>query len=94
MVRGGAKGRGREDGDVEGLDGADDGHLISNGEVGVDDTKATKGCHRSGHGNLNDGVHRGGEDQGNERNSGREVRGEGDGVVISSLTVHLPTFFF
>jgi hypothetical protein len=41
----GTEGRGREDGDAAGLDGADDERLVGSGEVGVDDTETTKGCH-------------------------------------------------
>jgi hypothetical protein len=77
MIKGGAKGRGEEDGDAEGLDGANDGRLVDSREVRVNDTEATKGCHRGGHGTLNDDVHRGGEDRGDERNP---VRGEGEVV--------------
>jgi hypothetical protein len=85
-VGGGAKGRGGEDGDAAGLDGANDGRLVDNGEVGVDNTEATKGCHSRSHGALNDGVHRGGEDRGDERNPAREAHGEGD-VVSREVNV-------
>jgi hypothetical protein len=54
-------------GGVEGRAG-EDGHLANNGEVGVDDTEATKGHHSGGHGALSDGVHRG-----EERNLTREA---------------------
>jgi hypothetical protein len=43
----------------------------------VDDIEATKGRHSGGHGALDDDVHRGGEDQGEERNP---ACGEGDVV--------------
>jgi hypothetical protein len=79
-VGGGAEGRGGEDGDAMGLDGADDEHLVGSGEVGVDNIEATKGRHSGDHGALGDGVHRGGEDQGEERNPAHEMRGEGDVV--------------
>jgi hypothetical protein len=91
MVGGGVEGRGKEDGDVARLDGAEDRRLVGSGEVGMDNTEATKGRHSGNHGTFSDGVHKGGEDRGEERNP---AHGEGDGVVISSLTVHLPTFFF
>jgi hypothetical protein len=84
-VRGGAEGRDGEDGDTAGLDGADNERLVGSEEVGVDDTEATKGHHNGGHGALSDSVH---------RNLVREAHGGGDCVVISFLTVHLPTFTF
>jgi hypothetical protein len=94
MARWGVEGRGGEDGDTARLDRADDGHLVSSGKVEVDDIEATKGRHSGGHGALSDGVHRGGEDRGEEKNPAREAREKGDSVVISSLTLHLLTFFF
>ena len=64
--------------DAAGLDGANDGCLVGSEGVGVDNTKATKGRHSGGHGALDDGVHKGGEDRGEERNPVREALGEVD----------------
>jgi hypothetical protein len=91
MIGGGVEGRGKEDGDVARLDRAEDRRLVDSGEVGMDNTEATKGRHSGSHGTFSDDVHKGGKDRGEERNL---TCGEGDGVVISFLTVHLPTFFF
>lgn len=77
-IGGGTEGRVGEDRDAAGLDGADDGGLVGGGKVGVDDAKAAQRRHGGGHGTLGDGVHRGGDDWGEEREPAREVRGEGN----------------